>query len=125
MLALYRHSPRWQEDWLSVLADILAVALGLAIASTILVEVIGRMVLLIPDAVRKIKAQGHAEGREEGREEGHAEGREEGRAEERAAQHKRQQEAYDRFGVEVNGVLMLPNTREVAEFLSGESEQKP
>ena len=105
MLALYRHSPRWQEDWLSVLADILAVALGLAIASTILVEVIGRMVLLIPDAVKKIKAQGHAEGR--------------------AAQSKRYQEAYERFGVEVNGVLMLPNTREVAEFLSGEPEQKP
>ena len=109
MLALYRHSPRWQEDWLSVLADILAVALGLAIASTILVEVIGRMVLLIPDAVKKIKAQGRAEGREE----------------ERAAQRKRRQEAYDRFGVEVNGVLMLPNTLEVAEFLSGDSEQKP
>ena len=100
-----------------MLADILAVALGLAIASTILVEVIGRMVLLIPDAVRKIKA--------EGREEGHAEGREEGRVEERAAQHKRRQEAYERFGVEVNGVLMLPNTLEVTEFLSGDSEQKP
>ena len=59
------------------------------------------MVLLIPDAVRKIKAQGRAE------------------------QRKRHQEAYERFGVEVNGVLMLPNTREVAEFLSVESEQKP
>ena len=63
------------------------------------------MVLLIPDAVRKIKAQG--------------------REEERATQRKRYQEAYQRFGVEVNGVLMLPNTREVAEFLSGEPEQKP
>ena len=63
------------------------------------------MVLLIPDAVKKIKAQGYAEGR--------------------AAQRKRCQAAYDRFGVEVDGVLMLPNTREVAEFLSGESEQKP
>ena len=59
------------------------------------------MVLLIPDAVKKIKDQG------------------------RAAQRKCYQEAYERFGVEVNGVLMLPNTREVAEFLSGESEQKP
>ena len=59
------------------------------------------MVLLIPDAVKKIKAQGRAE------------------------QRKRNQEAYERFGVEVNGVLMLPNTLEVAEFLSGDSEQKP
>ena len=67
------------------------------------------MVLLIPDAVKKIYAEGWAEGY----------------AEERAAQRKRYQEAYERFGVEVNGVLMLPNTREVAEFLSGEPEQKP
>ena len=59
------------------------------------------MVLLIPDAVRKIKAQGRAE------------------------QRKRYQEAYERFGVEVNGVLMLPNTLEVAEFLWGESDRKP
>ena len=63
------------------------------------------MVLLIPDAVKKIKAQGHAE--------------------ERAAQRKRYQEAYARFGIEVNGVLMLPNTQEVEKFLSGQSEQQP
>ena len=75
------------------------------------------MVLLIPDAVKKIKAQGYAEGWAEGYAEGLAEGR--------AAQRKRYQEVYERFGVEVNGVLMLPNTLEVAEFLSGESEQKP
>ena len=35
------------------------------------------MVLLIPDAVRKIKAQGYAEGRSEGLAEGRAEGRRE------------------------------------------------
>ena len=64
------------------------------------------MVLLIPDAVKKIKAQGLAEGRA-------------------AAQRKRYQEAYNRFGVEVNGVLMLPNTPEVERFLSGQSEQQP
>ena len=33
------------------------------------------MVLLIPDAVRKIKAQGYAEGRAEGRDEGRREAR--------------------------------------------------
>ncbi len=63
------------------------------------------MVLLIPDAVKKIKAQGYAE--------------------ERAAQRKRYQEAYDRFGVAVDGVLILPNTPEVERFLSGQPEQQP
>ena len=37
------------------------------------------MVLLIPAAVKKIKADGRAEGRNEGRKEGHKEGREEER----------------------------------------------
>ena len=37
------------------------------------------MVLLIPAAVKKIKAEGRAEGRNEGRKEGHKEGREEER----------------------------------------------
>ena len=37
------------------------------------------MVLLIPDAVRKIKAQGYAEGRAEGLAEGRDEGRREAR----------------------------------------------
>ena len=76
------------------------------------------MVLLIPDAVRKIYAEGWAEGYAEG----YAQGLAEGRA---AAQRKRYQEAYDRFGVEVNGVLMLPNTPEVEKFLSGQTEQQP
>ena len=69
------------------------------------------MVLLIPDAVRKIYAEGWAEG--------YAEGLAEGRA---AARRKRYQEAYERFGVAVDGVLMLPNTLEVEKFLSGQSE---
>lgn len=43
------------------------------------------MVLLIPDAVRKIKAQGYAEGYPLGYDEGHAEGRQEARQRIRAA----------------------------------------
>ena len=43
------------------------------------------MVLLIPAAVKKIKAEGRAEGRNEGRKEGHKEGREEERRRIRAA----------------------------------------
>ena len=41
------------------------------------------MVLLIPDAVRKIKAQGRAEGYPQGRAEGYAQGRAAGRQEAR------------------------------------------
>ena len=40
----------------------------------------------------------------------------------REGQLKREEEAYARFGVEVNGVLMLPRTPEVEQFLAGESE---
>ena len=64
--------------------------------------------------IKEWKEQGRKEGREEGRKEGREEGREEGR--------KREEEAYARFGVEVNGVLMLPRTPEVEQFLSGEPE---
>ena len=45
--------------------------------------------------------------------------REQAKEEER----KRRQEAYERFGVYVNGVLCLPNTPEVEAFLEGRDEQ--
>ena len=54
------------------------------------------MVLLIPEAIKNIREK------------------------EKRAQQKRRKEAYERFGVEVNGVLMLPNTVEVEAFLNGE-----
>jgi hypothetical protein len=41
----------------------------------------------------------------------------------REDQRKREEEAYRRFGVEVDGVRMLPDTPEVEEFLSGTSEK--
>lgn len=44
--------------------------------------------------------------------------REEGRREAREECLKRWHEAFDRFGVEVDGVLMLPLTLEVKRFLS-------
>ena len=91
------YSPRWNEDWLALLADILSVAMGISIALTIVVEVVGRMVLLIPDAIKNIREN------------------------EKRAQRKRRKEAYDRFGVEVNGVLMLPHSSEVEAFLNGEA----
>lgn len=62
------------------------------------------MVLLIPAAVKKLKEEGRQEGRKE--------------------QRNRINEAYERFGIEVNGVLTLPRTPEVERFLSGESDNR-
>ena len=56
----------------------------------------------------------YTEVRQEGIEEGVERGRE--------AQSKRLAEAYERFGVDVNGTLMLPNSSEVEEFLEGKDE---
>ncbi len=59
--------------------------------------------LLIPAAVNKLKREGRQEGRQE--------------------QRKRMREAYERFGIEVDGVRVLPDTLEVQEFLDSESGQ--
>ncbi len=57
--------------------------------------------------IKEWKDQGRKEGREQGREN----------------QRKREEEAYARFGVDVNGVLMLPRTPDVQRFLAGEPEE--
>ena len=44
-------------------------------------------------------------------------------AEERERQRKRKESACARFGIEVNGVLMLLQTPEVEQFLAGYSEE--
>ncbi len=49
--------------------------------------------------------------------------REEGRREVLEERRKRWDEAYAKFGVEVNGVLMLPLTPEVERFLRGKPEE--
>ena len=56
----------------------------------------------------------------EWKEQGRKEGREEGIKEERERRRQREEEAYSRFGVEVNGVLMLPRTHEVERFLDAD-----
>ena len=101
-----------------MLADILGVALAGAVAFTIFSEVLGKMVLLIPKAVQKIRDEGRAEGKAEGK----VEGRAEGQAEERKAQSVRTAEAYRRFGFDVDGVRSLPDTPEVRDFLAGKEE---
>ena len=93
-----------RDDWLYPLAAIFGASVGVALLVAISVEVTGKLVLLIPAAVKKIKDSGHEEGRQE--------------------QLDRLEEAYKRFGIEVNGVLTLPRTPEVEEFLSGKSDGK-
>ena len=74
------------NERLFLLAGIVGLAAGTALLSVIIVEVTGRMVLLIPAAWRKAKAEGHAEGLVEG----HAEGR--------AEEHDRIQSVIAQFG---------------------------
>lgn len=88
-------SQLWQDD-LYLLAAILGVAAGVALLTAIILEVLGRMVLLIPKAWNRAKREGRAE------------------------QRKLEDEAYKRFGIEVDGVLVLPRTPEVERFLAGE-----
>ena len=110
---LYRHN--WglsQWDNVGLLSDIFGASAGIALLVVISVEVLGRMVLLIPKTVRAILEKGKAEGRAEGK------------VEEREAQSQRVNEAYERFGIEVDGVQALPNTPEVKEFLRGDSDEK-
>ena len=92
------YSPRWNEDWLALSSDIFGVAFGISLTLALLVEVVGNMVLLIPQRIKELKDRGRRE------------------------QQKRVEEAYRRFGVEVNGVRMLPQTPEVRRFLRGEED---
>lgn len=93
-------SRRWtllfQEgtDYIHILAAIFGASAGIALLFAIAAEVIGRMVLLIPQAVKKLINKGRAE------------------------QRNRMEEALRRFGVEVDGVMMLPMTPEVEDFLN-------
>ncbi len=103
MVGINWNSPKWSEDWLTLMAVIFGVAGGASLTFAIVAELGGRMVLLIPDAIKKIKS--------------------EARKELRKTQQKRRKEAYRRFGVEVDGVVMLPQTPEVEAFLNGEDSE--
>ena len=101
---LWRHwkSLRWDdESYVYLTAAIFGMSVGIALMAAIVVEVAGRMLLLIPDAIRKIKEQGRKEARKE--------------------HNDRVIEAYQRFGMVVDGVTVLPRTPEVEAFLSGKS----
>ncbi len=109
-LATWLYWDGWSLDGLMAqLANIVTVSAGAALLATILKEAGWNMVL----AAMKIR---------EWKEQGRQEGRKEGREQERERRRKREEEARTKFGVEVNGVLMLPQTPEVQRFLDGEEE---
>ena len=101
------------DSLIADLADLATVSAGAALLAIIVKEGMWFMVL----AAMKIK-----EWKEEGRKEGLEVGLEVGREEGRENQREREAEAYAKFGVEVNGVLMLPQTPEVQRFLAGEDK---
>jgi hypothetical protein len=75
-ILLYRHN--WtlaQWDDVDLLGDVFSTAGGEALLVVITVEVLGRMVLLIPKTVKAILEKGREEGRVEGQEKGREEGR--------------------------------------------------
>ena len=85
------------DDQVLRLAAIYGVAAGSASAFAILVEGGGHVMLLIPARIRELKRQGRRE------------------------REARYREAYRRFGIEVDGVLMLPDTPEVRAFIDSDS----
>lgn len=98
-----------REDQVYLLAAIFGAAAGIALLAAIVLEVTGRMVLLIPKAWNKAKEEGRLEERKRLK----------------AVFKARYQEAYERFGIEVDGVLTLPRTPEVERFLAGEPGEGP
>ena len=59
-----------RDNYIYLLAAIFGAAVGIALLSGIFVEGVGRMVLLIPAVVKRLRDQGREEGLERGREEG-------------------------------------------------------
>ena len=105
-LAWWLYWDAWRLDsLLPDLAIITTVSAGVALLATILKEAVWNMVL----AGMKIR-QWRDEGRKEGIEQ------------ERKRRRKRDEEARAKFGIEVDGVLVLPQTPEVERFLAGEDE---
>ena len=116
-LLWYWRQPLLHNDSIYLLAAIFGTAVGIALAVAIILEVSGRMVLLIPAAVRKIKAQG----REEGRQEGLVEGRQEGLVEGR----QRIGQALAELGLhEGNGAQVILDAAAVRKILHGDAPEK-
>jgi hypothetical protein len=76
-IGLSRYHPLQEQgkDELFALVGIFALAAGLALLVAIILEVLGRMVLLIPSEIKRLREQGRKEGRQEGLQEGRREER--------------------------------------------------
>ena len=89
------------------LADAFGASAGISVFVLLLIEGVGRMVLLIPAAVRKLKREGQLEGR----------------LQERKRYRRRLDDAMAQFGlVGEDGVRHLPMTPEVVAFLNDDPE---
>ena len=107
-LCLWLYWDAWRLDGLkSQIGDVSSASVGIAFLATIWREGAHSMVLATMRAI-KLKE----------------EGRKEGRKEERERRRRRYEEALVKYGVEVDGVLMLPHTPEVREFLEQEPEEE-
>lgn len=115
-LAWWLYWDAWRLDsLLPDMAIITTVSAGVALLATILKEA-GTYMVLAAMKARQLKA--------EGIEQGIKQGIEQGIEQERKRRRKRQEEARAKFGVEVDGVLMLPQTPEVERFMAEEDEQE-
>ena len=99
-LRWYWRQPVMENDSVYLLAAIFGAAVGIALGVAILLEVGGRMVLLIPAAVKKLKA----------------EGREEERQRIRAVLYN--------LAAQANGEPVLLTAEEVMKILQGEGESR-
>ncbi len=100
----------WQRLWLDEgilwLAAIFGASAGFALLVVIILEVTGRMVLLIPAAVKKLKDEGREEGRREGRRE----------------ERQRIVEALRQLGTREDGSIHVTLTPEVLKLLMDDSD---
>ena len=88
------------------MAAIFGASAGFALLVVIILEVTGRMVLLIPAAVKKLKDEGREEGRREGRRE----------------ERQRIVEALRQLGAHEDGSIHLTLTPEVLKLLMDDSD---
>ena len=106
-LALWLYWDAWRlNNLIPQMSDVSGVSVGIALLASICREAGWSMVLATMRAI-KLKEEGRKEGREE----------------ERERRRKREEAARAKFGVEVDGVLMLPQTPEVEEFLADDSDE--
>lgn len=97
------------KDELYALVAIFALAAGLALLVAIILEVLGRMVLLIPSEIKRLREQGREEGREQGRRE----------------ERQRIVEALRQLGERDDGSIHITLTPEVVALLLGTGDAVP